>query len=113
MRAQTFSCVPFLWFTSLLVDANGFQRNPESFIGTMQSLDTGERVFTCQFCGLQGAQKGNVKKHVIQKHIPEARETFKCEACGKDFTTKDNLKTHYIKIHKVPENMVKTAMVKS
>ena len=93
-----------------IVEASGFQRNPDSFIGTMQSLETGEKVYTCQFCGLQGSQRGNVKKHVIVKHIPEAREEFKCETCGKEVSSKDKLKNHYIKIHNVPENMVKAAM---
>ena len=93
-----------------LVETSGFQRNPDSFIGTMQSLETGEKVYTCQFCGFQGSQRGNVKKHVVVKHIPEAKENFRCQTCGKDFTTKGILKTHYIKVHNMPENMVSAAM---
>ena len=92
------------------VSGTKFKRNPDDFIGTMQSLDTGTKVFSCQFCGLQGSQKPNVRRHIVLKHIPEAKEDFKCITCGKTFSLKHTLKLHYLQGHEMPETLAKAAL---
>ena len=87
-----------------------FQRNPDDFIGAMQSLDTGNKVFSCQFCGLQGSQKANVRRHVILKHIPEAKQELKCSMCLKEFNLKQHLKAHYMHYHSLSDGLAKAAM---
>ena len=95
-----------------LVSVSGteFKRNPDDFIGTMQSLDTGSKVFSCQFCGLQGAQKANVRRHVVLKHIPEAKEELKCTICSREFNLKQHLKAHYMQAHSLSDGLAKAAM---
>ena len=88
----------------------GFKRNPDDFIGTMQSLDTGKKIFSCQFCGFQGLLKTNVKRHVVFSHIPEAKDNFKCMTCEKQFAERRNLKAHYMQGHGMPENLAKAAL---
>ena len=94
------------------VSGTEFKRNPDDFIGTMQSMDTGKKVFSCQFCGLQGSQKANVRRHIVLKHILEAKEDFKCITCGKTFTLKHTLKLHYMYLqgNEMLETLAKMAL---
>ena len=89
---------------------SNLQRNPDNYIETMQSLDSGKRMFSCQFCGFQGPKKDNVKRHVILKHIPEAKEELKCSMCSKEFNLKQHLKAHYMHSHKLSDGLAKAAM---
>ena len=87
-----------------------FQQDPNDLVGAMQSLETGEKLFSCKLCGLQGKQRQNVRRHVVLKHMQSLIETVKCSICGKEFTLKSNLKSHYISAHGMPENLAKAAV---
>ena len=87
-----------------------FQKDPEDFIGASQCLDTGKKMFSCKFCGLQGEKRANIKRHLLLKHIPEANEAFKCTICGKILSLKYSLKLHYMQSHGMPENVAKAAI---
>ena len=88
-----------------------FQQDPNDMIGAMQSLESGEKVFTCKLCGLQGKQKANVRGHVIRKHMKSLKETFSCSMCdGKSFSSKQNLKHHYMRSHNMNEKVANAAI---
>ena len=87
------------------------QQDPNDLIGTLQSLDSGEKMFSCKLCGLQAKWKANVKGHVIRRHMQSLKETFACSMCdGKSFTSKQNLKLHYMKSHNMNEKVANAAI---
>ena len=88
-----------------------FQQDPNDLVGTMQSLDSGEKVYSCKLCGLQGKQRTNVKMHVVRIHMKSLQETFACSMCeGKSFTDKRNLRKHYMRSHNMNEKVANAAI---
>ena len=93
---------------AIQVSAN-FAQKPSDFIETVQSLETGKKIFTCKFCGLQKNDKGNLGRHILTKHLSNV-EMMKCTIC--DYTTKlkGNMKQHYITKHKLPGSLAQSAV---
>ena len=88
-----------------------FQQDPNDMIGTMQSLDSGEKVYSCKLCGLQGKQRTNVKMHVVRIHMKSLQSTFRCSSChGKSFFDKRSLKNHYMRNHNMNEKVASAAI---
>ena len=87
-----------------------FQQDPNDVIATMQSLDSGEKVFSCKLCGHQAKLKPNIRRHIVLKHMEGLKESFKCTVCGKEFNLKHHLKGHYMSFHNMNEQLAKAAL---
>ena len=87
-----------------------FQQDPNDLIGTMQSLDSGEKLFSCKLCGLQGKQKPNVRRHIVNKHMQSLQETYSCSLCEKSMTTRQSLKNHYMSSHGMNDKLAVAAI---
>ena len=86
-----------------------FTQKPSDFIETVQSLETGRKMFTCKFCGIQNSDRGNLGKHILFKHLSNV-PMIKCNLCDYESKLKGNMKIHYMKKHKLPENMATGAL---
>ena len=87
-----------------------FQQDANDLVTAMQSLETGQKVFSCKMCGLQGKQKNNVLRHVVLKHMQGLKQNFRCIVCEKEFSLKHHLKGHLIKSHGMNEERAKAAI---
>ena len=89
---------------------SGFQQNPGDLIGVLQSLETGEKIFSCKLCGQQGKQKVNIERHVVVKHMQHLKETFQCSICERTLSSKYKLKGHYMSAHNMNEKLATAAL---
>ena len=89
--------------------SSDFTQKPSDFIETVQSLETGKKMFTCKFCGVQNSDKGNLGKHVLLKHLSNV-PMIKCNLCDYESKMKNIMKRHYMGKHKLPENMASSAL---
>ena len=89
--------------------ASGFQQNPDDFIATSQSLDTGKKSFSCKFCGFEAPVKARVVRHITLRHMTGGN-VINCTICEYSSKLKENMKRHYIKTHKLPEAMARGAL---
>ncbi|XP_075242587.1 uncharacterized protein LOC142337286 [Convolutriloba macropyga] len=89
---------------------NNFQQDPNDFIATSQSLDTGKKSFSCKLCGFEVLSRSNLVRHINLKHISSNTEAIACTICDHTTRLKENMKKHYIGKHKLPEAMAKAAL---
>ena len=87
-----------------------FQQDPNDLMGTMQSLDSGEKIFSCKLCGLQGNKKPNVRRHIVLKHMQGLKDSFKCTVCEKEFSMKHHLMRHYMNCHNMNQKLANVAL---
>lgn len=66
-------------------------------------IDTGEKPFTCEYCGVKFRQKDGLKRHVAAKHTTQRTKQHMCDLCGKILLSKYSLNVHRNK-HGVPSN---------
>ena len=68
----------------------------------------GEKFYFCDLCSYKTKDRGNVKKHINNKHNQNCVK-YKCSMCGHEAKIRNNLKNHYMGVHKLPENVAKSA----
>ena len=68
-------------------------------------LHTGEKPFSCQYCGFRSKLKYNMKVHISTFHENNSREKFKCAICEKVLSHKTALSRHK-KIHFGLKNVI-------
>ena len=90
-------------------ESSSFLQNPNDFVGASQDLVTGDKTFSCKFCGFSTANKANVVRHVNLKHI-NGGTVFNCNLCEYSTKLKADMKKHYIKKHQLPEAMANAAV---
>lgn len=68
------------------------------FVGVF-IVDTGEKPFACEYCGVKFRQKDGLKRHIVAKHpSTEKKKNYKCTLCNKkSFSSKYTLNTHQAK----------------
>ena len=83
--------------------------DPESLVNITQNLTTGQKSFQCGLCGHTASQKGNLKRHIEEKHLPKST-VFKCTICGSIANRKYNLKSHYVTKHSMTDYQAKAML---
>ena len=89
--------------------ATEFTQKPADFVETIQSLETGVKMYQCKFCGIQKPSKGNLSTHVLYCHL-ENVPMVKCTICEYESKLKGDMKKHYISRHNLPEDLAKLAV---
>ena len=86
-----------------------FIQKPNDFIEAIQSLETGRKMHSCKFCGLQRENKAQVASHVLHRHLSNV-PMVKCTICSHQSKMKGDMKRHYMSKHSLPEALAKSAV---
>merc|ERR1712004_276529 len=100
---------PLKQSTPAIQITNNVQQDPNDFVATSQSLDTGKKSFSCKLCAFNSLAKSKVIRHINLMHITQ-EDQFKCTLCDKTAKLKENMKKHYMGKHKLPEPLARAAV---
>jgi DNA-directed RNA polymerase subunit RPC12/RpoP len=59
---------------------------------------TAEKPFVCHVCGKNFSHKGNLKTHILSRHMAN-KPRYDCVLCGRNFVQAEMLNTHIAVVH--------------
>jgi uncharacterized Zn-finger protein len=59
---------------------------------------TAEKPFVCHVCGKNFSHKGNLKTHIVTRHMANKLQ-YDCVMCGRNFSQVETLNTHIALLH--------------
>ena len=59
---------------------------------------TAEKPFVCHVCGKNFSHKGNLKTHIVSRHMAN-KPQYECVLCGRNFAQAETLNAHIALVH--------------